>query len=556
MKKSIITLILTLCIMMTCSFAVSASSVTVNALYDVSENKITVFGTAEGAIMVTIIPFEDEIANLSEENVPVYMGQFDADDDYNFDIKWLYAVPSGKYTVYVSCDGEYAQDSFMYFNADTANSIIEEMNKKDSLSEYMEAADKKELGIDESDEKYLENQDKIFTALYKLKPEDIEAFAEAYNKIYVLSSIEGAEKDEIMMLLEKYQSVLKIDYNKIIKNDERISEKILDEFTKILSEIDYLSEYDNNGEIDVENIIENAKALSAVRSAESWAELKQNVSVDFKEYFEEMLSYKKYKSISNKNKVYREMFDTDFDSIDEVREEFEDICDSVYKSENRSSSSSGGSSSSSGGGFSSGGGVSVSVPVAKPDTDIVPGDSATENMGIFSDVKSGDWYYKAVSTLKEKEIISGYEDGTFKPSKSVTRAEFIKMVISNIEDNQNDVTTFSDVSEGDWYYTYIMKARRLGIAEGSENKFRPNDNISRQDAVLILYRVLTLSGNQPEGFRPFADWEEISSYASEAVLSMGCAEFVNGNDMNMFLPHNALTRAEAAQMIYNVSGLQ
>ena len=182
---------------------------------------------------------------------------------------------------------------------------------------------------------------------------------------------------------------------------------------------------------------------------------------------------------------------------------------------------------------------------------------------LFSDVTSEHWGFYAVNTLASEKIISGYGDGTFLPSNNITRAEFTKLIVgieeklktrneNDDKQSENSDVSFSDVNENDWFAPFVASAAKSGFINGSDGSFRPNDNITREDAALIIYRMLTAIGKKPSGYKSFADRNDISDYAKDAVLALGSAKIVQGSGENMFLPKNNITRAEAAQLLYNV----
>ena len=111
--------------------------------------------------------------------------------------------------------------------------------------------------------------------------------------------------------------------------------------------------------------------------------------------------------------------------------------------------------------------------------------------------------------------------------------------------------TFSDVSENDWFFDCVSKVSSFGIIKGDGTSFNPINLIKREDAALIIYRILDFRGEKPLGHKPFADRNNISDYAKDAVYALGGAGIIQGSGDNMFMPKSFLTRAEAAQFIYN-----
>lgn len=109
----------------------------------------------------------------------------------------------------------------------------------------------------------------------------------------------------------------------------------------------------------------------------------------------------------------------------------------------------------------------------------------------YTDVTSGMWFYDAVSTLSSMGIIEGYSDGAFRPNAPITRAEFAKIAVQLLQMDETDTQgTFCDVAAGKWYAPYVEAAAQAGLIYGSEGRFRPNDNITRAEACVIVNRLL------------------------------------------------------------------
>ena len=110
----------------------------------------------------------------------------------------------------------------------------------------------------------------------------------------------------------------------------------------------------------------------------------------------------------------------------------------------------------------------------------------------YSDVADGSWYNNAVSTLSNMGILGGYEDGTFRPNASITRAEFAKIAVSFFDwADIEAVNDFIDVSDSAWYADYVAVAAEIGLIEGyGGNVFRPEAAITRAEACAIINRTL------------------------------------------------------------------
>ena len=113
----------------------------------------------------------------------------------------------------------------------------------------------------------------------------------------------------------------------------------------------------------------------------------------------------------------------------------------------------------------------------------------SQNSG-YSDVKAGDWFNNAVSTLSNAGIIAGYEDGSFRPNGYITRAEFATIAARFFDVTYNGKDLFPDIS-GHWAKDYINQAANKGFVNGYEDgTFKPDRNITRAEAVTLVNRTL------------------------------------------------------------------
>ena len=110
----------------------------------------------------------------------------------------------------------------------------------------------------------------------------------------------------------------------------------------------------------------------------------------------------------------------------------------------------------------------------------------------YSDCNSELWCNNAISTLSSMGIIDGFEDGTFRPYAKITRAQFAKIAVGFFETTTAEYQGYyTDVPEDAWFTDYVEAASRVGLIQGFEdNTFRPNTNITRAQACVIVNRAL------------------------------------------------------------------
>ena len=170
----------------------------------------------------------------------------------------------------------------------------------------------------------------------------------------------------------------------------------------------------------------------------------------------------------------------------------------------------------------------------------------------FTDINSSDWFYSAVETVVTNGLFSGITANTFAPYSTMTRAMFIK-VIANLEGvdlSEFTISRFSDVTVDMWYAPAVEWAASIGLVSGvGNNRFAPNDNITREQMAVMLYNYIIWKGiTLPANIETtsFVDEIQISSWAFEAVMSTQAAGIISGKPGNSFDPKALATRAEAA----------
>lgn len=211
------------------------------------------------------------------------------------------------------------------------------------------------------------------------------------------------------------------------------------------------------------------------------------------------------------------------------------------------------STSSGGSGSSKRGSSSIGTVVSTPNVDFT---QTVETKKIkFEDLNGFEWAQQGIDKLVELGVLKGYSDTEFVPGNNVTRAEFCAMLCRLFGVTEvKGKTNFADVLENDWFAGCVNAMSKEGIVKGRENQlFCPNDFVTRQDAVVMLFRALQKYSNVlvAEQAFEFSDKDNISEYALSAVNSLKENNIVSGKNNNLFAPIDNMIRAEAAQMMYN-----
>lgn len=162
----------------------------------------------------------------------------------------------------------------------------------------------------------------------------------------------------------------------------------------------------------------------------------------------------------------------------------------------------------------------------------------------------GIWYEEAMSTWASRGVLTGDENGNLNPEASITRAELATMLDSIMDYQVRAENTFGDIKAGDWYVDYVLKANAAGVLSGDGGNARPNDSITRQEAAVMLARVMHLS-NETAPVSSFSDEGQIASWALNAVRAMAAKGYIAGSDGKMN-PNANISRAEVAVILHSM----
>lgn len=261
------------------------------------------------------------------------------------------------------------------------------------------------------------------------------------------------------------------------------------------------------------------------------------------------ISMTAYDGLQNENTVLSTLNAGTYTTMKELREAFNAAVTDAGKS-------SGGSYSKPAGG---GGSSNRGNGVATGEMTIVSGENsanAVKQVSSFADAGNAEWAWTAMQDLLDKKILSGYGDNTLRPNQTITREEFIKLLVSAYYGvNAGAAANFTDVAKDAWYYEYVATAELKGITVGKDDgTFGIGEEITRQDMAVMICNCLNnlggiaLSADEER----FGDDATISDYAKEKVYGLKNLGVISGYESGDFAPLGSATRAEAAQMIYNL----
>ncbi|MHA6534096.1 S-layer homology domain-containing protein [Paenibacillus sp. BAC0078] len=176
----------------------------------------------------------------------------------------------------------------------------------------------------------------------------------------------------------------------------------------------------------------------------------------------------------------------------------------------------------------------------------------------FGDVAS-HWSKAAVNDMGSRMIIEGTGNEQFSPNRDITRAEFAAILVRGLglASGQGDAT-FSDMKQADWFNKAVSTAQAYGLIDGYEDgTFRPNDKITREQAMVMLAKAMKLTGLKDKqstasaaaALGSFKDAAAVSTWAQGSVADSVQAGIVSGRSAAELAPKQYMTRAEVATII-------
>lgn len=187
----------------------------------------------------------------------------------------------------------------------------------------------------------------------------------------------------------------------------------------------------------------------------------------------------------------------------------------------------------------------------------------------FVDVAADYDFKNAIQFLKDKKIVKGYPDQTYKPEVLITRAEFLKMAMK-LGGQTTDITKikspFNDVAPTDWFYGNVLMANKLGIATGYGNgKFGPYDTMTRVQALKLAFLAMQLSPSiAPKTLKDVSALYDtlppdvnISSWYVPYVMTARKLFIMSDSDSDgKFYPDEMVDRGMAAEILYRISAVK
>lgn len=183
----------------------------------------------------------------------------------------------------------------------------------------------------------------------------------------------------------------------------------------------------------------------------------------------------------------------------------------------------------------------------------------------FPDVPTNHWASAQIRLLSDQGVIVGYPDGTFKPDENVTRAEFASMAIKALRQEHTKVAqpvNFSDITPDYWAYDAIQKALYFDLisCENSAIAFRPDDSVSRAEAMTVAVNALTTEQISVAKAREVLakKYADVNTLSEEFLIAAGKSEILGmivvapSKEKALLEADRPATRAEVAAILFNM----
>lgn len=129
----------------------------------------------------------------------------------------------------------------------------------------------------------------------------------------------------------------------------------------------------------------------------------------------------------------------------------------------------------------------------------------------------GHWAQQTIQSWLDNGLLKGFGDGSVKPNQTITRAEFMTLINRSYHFTEQSKVKFTDVQPASWAYSEVAKAVAAGYIQGFNNEMRPNAPINRQEAAVIVTKLLKLSAGDTEVLKGFSDAGQMAFW-SKGVL--------------------------------------
>ncbi|MBH5320507.1 S-layer homology domain-containing protein [Paenibacillus sp. GSMTC-2017] len=161
----------------------------------------------------------------------------------------------------------------------------------------------------------------------------------------------------------------------------------------------------------------------------------------------------------------------------------------------------------------------------------------------------GHWAAESLRKWVDNGLLKGYDDGSYKPDRHVTRAEFVSLINRSFKLTEKAELAFADVDKKSWVHEQVSIAVKAGYVNGfSDGSFRPNDKITREQSANMVFKLLGLKVSEGNAVT-FTDAANISKSSKDAVATLVKENIINGLPDGSFNPQGFLSRAQSVTLL-------
>ena len=180
-------------------------------------------------------------------------------------------------------------------------------------------------------------------------------------------------------------------------------------------------------------------------------------------------------------------------------------------------------------------------------------------ISVNTDIKGSDWFYEAADYVLSNGLMTGTSDTTFTPNGALTRGMLVTVLYRmagspKVEGKVSE--KFSDCTDGSWYADAVLWASANKVVDGYEDgTFKPTKSINRQEMAKVLYGYDKIGGKTAEGITEkltYTDLDAIADWALEAVTYCTAEKYLAGSN-GAFSPKGTATRAMGAKVLMNMT---
>lgn len=180
-------------------------------------------------------------------------------------------------------------------------------------------------------------------------------------------------------------------------------------------------------------------------------------------------------------------------------------------------------------------------------------------ISVNTDIKGSDWFYEAADYVLSNGLMTGTSDTTFTPNGALTRGMLVTVLYRmagspKVEGKVSE--KFSDCTDGSWYADAVLWASANKVVDGYEDgTFKPTKSITRQEMAKVLYGYDKIGGKTAEGITEkltYTDLDAIADWALEAVTYCTAEKYLAGSN-GAFSPKGTATRAMGAKVLMNMT---